>query len=199
MDLKSYLLLYWNLTKLAHMLLYYREFQTVTAGEFKRTLTPTKKITKEDIAKATGDVEAILVQFKEWVHVNRPQLDISAVATGETWFGEAAMEKGLCDEIKPVDDVLLNFVDLGYNVYEIVYSPPPKVPQGLAGLLPIGADDGNKDMALPRRLIRWLVSSVAEEVKTALMEGSSAASPEKKYMARDDTADRVKIKDQFFW
>jgi hypothetical protein len=28
-----------------------REFQTVTAGKYKRTLTPTKKVTKEDFDK----------------------------------------------------------------------------------------------------------------------------------------------------
>jgi len=177
------------------------EFQTVTAGEFKRTLTPTKKITREDINKATDDVEAILTQFKEWVHTNRPQLDIPSVATGETWFGEAALEKGLCDEIRPVDDVLLQYVDLGYNVYEVAYSPPPEVPQGLSALLPVGsvdAEDANTT-SLSRRLIRWVVTSVAEEVKSSIADASaSASSPAKKYMARDDTADQVKIKDQLW-
>ena len=93
------------------------EFQTVTAGEFKRTLTPTKKVTKEDFNKAKEDVEMILKQFSAFVAKNRPDLDIKSVATGETWFGEAALERGLCDEIRPVDDVLLRYVDEGYQVY----------------------------------------------------------------------------------
>jgi ClpP class serine protease len=177
-----------------------REFQTVTAGEFKRTLTPTKKVTKDDFAKAKDDVEGILLQFKEWVHSNRPELDISAVATGETWFGEAALEKGLCDEIKPVDDVLLKYIDLGYNVYEIAYSPPPAVPQGLSGLLPVGSSDFERsNSSLSQRLIRWMVTSIAEEVKSVIVDvSSSASSPERKYMARDDASDRIKIKDQFW-
>ena len=112
------------------------EFQTVTAGKFKRTLTPTKKVTRADLDKSKQDLEQVLGQFSGFVAENRPKLDIDSVATGETWFGNAALEKGLCDDIKTVDDVLLEFVDLGYNVYEVDYSPPPAVPQGLAQLLP---------------------------------------------------------------
>merc|ERR1719223_1350308 len=33
------------------------EFQTVTAGKFKRTLTPTKKVTEEDLEKSKKDIE----------------------------------------------------------------------------------------------------------------------------------------------
>jgi len=32
------------------------------------------------------------------------------VATGETWFGEDALARKLCDELKTVDDVLLEFL-----------------------------------------------------------------------------------------
>eukprot|EP00980_Cylindrotheca_fusiformis_P025579 scaffold14121_cov120-Cylindrotheca_fusiformis.AAC.1 len=57
------------------------EFQTVTAGEFKRTLTPTKKVTKEDVKKAEEDVNMILTQFSGFVQKNRPNLDVASVAT----------------------------------------------------------------------------------------------------------------------
>ncbi len=87
------------------------EFQTVTAGKFKRTITPTKKVSKLDLEKSKEDVEGILVQFSDFVGKNRPSLVMDEVATGETWFGNAAFEKGLCDEIKTVDNVLLNYVD----------------------------------------------------------------------------------------
>jgi ClpP class serine protease len=40
------------------------EFQTgVTAGKYKRTLTPTKKVTPEDFIKSTADVETSLSSF----------------------------------------------------------------------------------------------------------------------------------------
>ena len=37
------------------------EFQTVTAGKFKRTLTPTKKIDPKDVEKSKADIEDVLV------------------------------------------------------------------------------------------------------------------------------------------
>ena len=165
----------------------------MTAGKFKRSLTPTKKVTKEDFAKAKGDVEGILVQFADFVKQNRPNLDVDSVATGETWFGNAAVEKGLCDEIKPVDDVLMNYVNLGYNVYEVEYKPPTEVPAGLSGLLPAGQADSSGG-SFGRKIIRWLVQSFAAEVRSVIDESGSA---DKRFMARDDTAERVKAQDRW--
>ena len=112
------------------------EFATITAGKYKRTVTPTKKITKEDLKKSTEDIQEIFNLFKGFVKSQRPQLDIEKVATGDTWFGEDALEKGLCDEIATADDVLLDFVDQGYDVYEVAYEPPPEIASGLFAGLP---------------------------------------------------------------
>merc|ERR1712086_1237389 len=171
------------------------KFQTVTAGEFKRTLTPTKKITKEDLAKSEEDIAEIFNLFKGWVAQNRPSLNIDEVATGETWFGPAALEKGLCDEIKTVDDVILDFIDEGCNLFEVKYDPPPEIPNTLAALF--AAEDqiprtGGGDNSIGRKAIRWLVRSFAEEVKVATT--SMGDTPlEQKYMAIDDTRDRFKV------
>lgn len=139
----------------------------------------------------------ILTQFAGFVQKNRPLLDVKSVATGETWFGEAALEKGLCDEIKPVDDVLLDYVNEGYNVYEIAYRPPAQVPAGLAGLLqPAGSSSNNNSIG--RKAIRWLVNSVRDEVQTAIREEYSLDETNK-YMVQDDTADRMQIKEDYRW
>jgi ClpP class serine protease len=146
-------------------------------------------VTKADLEKSKEDIEQVLGQFSSFVKQNRPSLDIDAVATGETWFGNAALERGLCDEIKTVDDILLNYVDLGYNVYEIEYSPPPAVPAGLAQLFPAG---GAQDGSLVRRGIQWAVGAVIEEVRSTLDEKSSIS---QRYIAKDDTSDRVQARD----
>ena len=176
-----------------HRLSNLSKFQTVTAGKFKRTLTPTKKITKEDLAKSEEDIAEIFELFKGWVAQNRPQLNIDEVATGETWFGPAALEKGLCDEIRTVDDVLLDYIDNDYNVYQVKYDPPPDIPTPLAAFL--ASEDGSpradSDNSMGRRAIRWLVQTLAEEVK-AVASVETNAPLEKKYMAKDDTMDRVK-------
>lgn len=171
------------------------QFQTVTAGKFKRTLTPTKKITKEDLDKSEEDIAEIFELFKGWVAQNRPQLNIDEVATGETWFGPAALEKGLCDEIKTVDDVLLDFISEGCNVYQVKYDPPQEIPSPFAALLASGDQRPNVaggDNSIGRQAIRWIVRSFAEEVKA--VTGSIDNTPlEQKYMAIDDTQDRVKV------
>merc|ERR1712127_536119 len=76
------------------------EFQTITAGKYKRTITPTKKTTAEDLKKSKEDIEDILSLFKVFVKENRPSLDIDKVATRETWFGQDVLDRNLCDEIR---------------------------------------------------------------------------------------------------
>jgi ClpP class serine protease len=178
------------------------EFQTVTAGKYKRTITPTKKITKEDVKKSKEDIESVFNLFKGWVEQNRPQLNIEEVATGETWFGPDALERGLCDEIATVDDILLEYIDSGYNVYEVKYDPPPEVPASLSFVF--GSDDDaprfDKDSSLSsigQRAIRWMVRSFAEEVKSVVSSESSNA-VNKRYMAKDDTADKIRASEDFY-
>jgi len=158
------------------------EFQTITAGKYKRTLTPTKKPVKEDAEKTKKDLENILVLFKDFVKQNRPSIDIDSVATGETWFGDDALQKGLCDEIKTKDDVLLEYVDKGYDVFEVRYEPPIESP--LLRLAP-----ATKNSSWIRRGISWLISVVAEEMN----ENPKAYS----YMMKDSFSanERIRIQD----
>jgi ClpP class serine protease len=58
-------------------------YQIITAGKYKRTLTPTSPVTEEDVAKTKEDLEAIYTLFKDFVGRHRPSLDIASVATGE--------------------------------------------------------------------------------------------------------------------
>ena len=134
----------------------------MTAGKYKRTLTPTKKPTKEDFDKSKEDVEGILVLFKEYVKRNRPSLDIDKVATGETWFGEDALELGLCDELKTKDDVILDHIKEGYDCYQVEYDESGDL-SGVAGL-PFGSLNGGTS-GLGSKLARWFGSVVKETLK----------------------------------
>jgi serine protease SohB len=175
------------------------EFQTVTAGKYKRTLTPTKKVTKEDFIKSTADVENIFALFRDFVGQNRPQLDMEKIATGETWFGTDAMERGLCDEIKTADAVLIDFVDADYDVYEVKYEPPLPLESKFSRLLPFGSDgsEAGQERGFLGKGIQWLVRTAAAEVK-AEFGGAGLdinQSVEKRYMAKDDSAKRVRSQD----
>ena len=122
------------------------EFQTVTAGKFKRTLTPTKKIDPKDVEKSKADIEDVLVLFKSFVASQRPSLDIDTVATGETWFGADALKRGLCDELRTTDDVLLDMLSAGAEIFSVKYKPQRG---GAAALLAGGGDDAGTSSAEP--------------------------------------------------
>lgn len=92
---------------------------TVTAGKYKRALTPTKKTEPEDIEKTKADLEDILKLFSGFVKKNRPSLNVSAVATGDTWFGPDALDVGLVDELGTLDDLILAYIQKGCDVVTI--------------------------------------------------------------------------------
>jgi len=168
------------------------EYQTVTAGEFKRTITPTKKVTKEDLGKAKDEIAQILRLFKGYVAANRPSLNIDEVATGETWFGEDALEKGLCDEIKTVDSVISEYIDEGFNVYKVNYDPSPGVPEALGKLLPFGsASDGIEGVqngiigGISKWLVRSVVPSISNEISKEINLQSSQSNAKDTYMLKD--------------
>ena len=142
------------------------EVNTITAGKYKRTLTATKKTTKEDLEKAREDAEAILDLFKGYVKANRPALDLEDLATGEVWFGTDAVEKGLCDEIITKDDLILrDYIDKGFDCYSISYEEPKEEKGGLRDLLPVGAQSLAKkgSSGFLRRLVREVVQAAKEE------------------------------------
>lgn len=86
------------------------EFEQITAGEFKRTLTMFGENTEAGREKFVEEIEGIHELFKDFVGEHRPSLDISKVATGETWFGTKALETGLIDTVQTSDDYLLSAV-----------------------------------------------------------------------------------------
>ncbi len=180
----------------------------MTAGKYKRTLTPTKKVTREDVQKQKEDLEDILTLFKAFVKENRPSLDIDDVATGETWFGEDALAKGLCDELNTVDDVLVDYVGKGYNVYQVQYDPLGSIESPLGNLLPFGesnsqpSSSSNNDIGIVRNTVKWLVRSiipiVGEEIKKEINQvgsNSSTSQVKEKYMVKDpnDSSSNVKL------
>ena len=123
------------------------EFQTVTAGKFKRTLTPTKKVEKADVEKSKADIEDVLTLFKTFVKQQRPKLVIDEVATGETWFGADAMKRDLCDELKTTDDVLLELLAAGREIFSVKYRPPQSGPAALLAGGGGGDDDARMGAA----------------------------------------------------
>lgn len=82
------------------------DFEQLTAGEYKRTLTMFGENTDKGREKFVEELEDTHRLFKTFVSERRPTLDMAKVATGEHWFGTTAHELGLVDEIKTSDDYL---------------------------------------------------------------------------------------------
>jgi serine protease SohB len=96
------------------------DFEQITAGRYKRTLTMFGENTDEGREKLKEQVEEIHELFKNQIREHRPQVDLERVATGEHWYGVRALELNLVDEIKTSDDVLLEAAS-DHDLYHIAY------------------------------------------------------------------------------
>ncbi|MGE0527415.1 MAG: protease SohB [Bdellovibrionales bacterium] len=82
------------------------DFEEITAGEFKRTISLFGEITERGKRKFLEQIEDTHGLFKAFVKTCRPQLDLDQVATGEYWFGQRAKDLLLVDEILSSDEYL---------------------------------------------------------------------------------------------
>jgi serine protease SohB len=81
-------------------------FEQITAGKYKRTVTMFGENTDEDRAKLKEELEDVHALFKNAVATYRPDMDLETVATGEHWYGSSALEHKLADEVKTSDELL---------------------------------------------------------------------------------------------
>lgn len=96
------------------------DFEQVTAGNFKRTLTMFGHNTEEGREKLKEEIEDIHDDFKHVIQQHRQQVDIDKVATGEHWLAVQALELKLVDELTTSDDYIVA-KSKEANVYEIEY------------------------------------------------------------------------------
>ena len=82
------------------------DYEQITAGEYKRTLTLFGENTERDRSKMQEDVDDTHLLFKDFVSANRPGIAIDKVATGEVWYGRRALEQGLIDVLQTSDAYL---------------------------------------------------------------------------------------------
>jgi serine protease SohB len=96
------------------------DFEQITAGRYKRTLTVFGKNTDAGRAKLQEEVQDVHELFKSQIREHRPQVDIERVATGEHWHGIRALELKLVDELKTSDDLLLEAAR-DHDLYRVAY------------------------------------------------------------------------------
>lgn len=106
------------------------DFEVLTAGEHKRTMTIFGENTDKGRQKFLEDLEDTHGLFKEYVGERRPDLDIAAVANGDIWFGKRALEVKLIDEIKTSDEYLIEACDRA-DVVSVAYQRKRTLPEKL--------------------------------------------------------------------
>ncbi|MDQ8039391.1 MAG: protease SohB [Rickettsiella sp.] len=98
------------------------DFELLTAGEYKRTLTMFGENTQKAREKTQDDLEEIHRLFKEFIKSNRKEINIAEVATGAHWLGKDALSLKLVDELKTSDDYLTDQANnTRTNIYELQY------------------------------------------------------------------------------
>ncbi|WP_374258670.1 protease SohB [Yokenella regensburgei] len=116
-----------------------------TAGQYKRTLTMLGENTEEGRQKFRESLNETHDLFKSFVKQMRPTLDIDGVATGEHWYGVQALEKGLVDEVRTSDDLLLSLI-ADREVISVRYLQKKKLMDRFTGSAAESAD---------KLLLRW--------------------------------------------
>jgi serine protease SohB len=108
------------------------DFEQVSAGRYKRTLTMFGKNTEEGREKLKEELLEVHDLFKRQIAEHRPQVDVEAVATGEHWYGPKSLELGLVDEITSSDDWLLAAAR-ERDVYKVTYKRRRTVSERMLG------------------------------------------------------------------
>ena len=121
------------------------DYELLTAGEHKRTLTMFGENTDKGREKFIEELEETHQLFKDYVSERRPQVDIDKIATGEIWYGSKALEMALVDDIQTSDEYLVACIQQA-QVYEVAYVQKKKLHQRLG----IAAEE-----SADRLLLKW--------------------------------------------
>ncbi len=132
------------------------DFEMITAGEYKRTLTTFGENTNKDRAKVQEEVDEMHDLFKRFIHENRPGMDMAAIATGEVWTGMQALERGLIDAIDTSDEWITDKCR-GASVYRVAWEQKKPFKDRLSSLF-----EGSLSSTLDKTLWRWLQRSDKE-------------------------------------
>jgi len=106
------------------------EFEQLTAGEYKRTLTMFGENDELGREKFKQELEETHHLFKHFVSEHRPQLDIEKIATGEHWYGTQALALNLVDQIQTSDDYLLAQLE-SKHIVQVQYQKSKKLSEKL--------------------------------------------------------------------
>ncbi len=96
------------------------DYELLTAGEYKRTLTIFGENTEKGREKFVEELEQTHALFKQFVAQHRSAVDIDAISTGEVWLGTRALEMRLIDQLGTSDQYLMDQRDSA-DIFQLKY------------------------------------------------------------------------------
>jgi serine protease SohB len=121
------------------------DYEVITAGEYKRTLTVFGENTEAGREKFVSELEDTHELFKDFVTEHRQQVDIAKVATGEIWYGKRAIDNQLVDSLETSDSYLMRRSE-DADVYQVSYVEKKSIQEKLGIAAEQSAD---------RLLLKW--------------------------------------------
>ena len=110
------------------------DYEQLTAGEYKRTLTLFGENTPKAREKFQEELEVTHRLFKQYIVNHRPQVDIDLVATGEHWHALEAIKIQLIDVIQTSDDYILSAAKTK-RVFEVRYEEKQRLKDKIQGVI----------------------------------------------------------------
>lgn len=107
------------------------DYETLTSGEYKRTLTIFGENTDKGRKKCQEELEDVHRIFKQHIAEYRTQVNVDAIGTGEHWLAKKALELELIDGLMTSDDYLMRCCQ-DNDVYEVSYEKKKKLMEKLS-------------------------------------------------------------------
>lgn len=113
------------------------DYETLTSGEYKRTLTLFGENTDKGRKKCLEELEEVHSIFKQHIADHRHQVNINEIGTGEHWLAKRALELQLIDGLMMSDDYLMKCCE-DNDVFELSYQRKKKLMEKLSESLSMG-------------------------------------------------------------
>jgi serine protease SohB len=113
------------------------DFELMTAGRYKRTVTMFGENTDEGRRKFQDELETAHTLFKSHIAKYRPTLDLDKVGTGEHWYGQEALGLGLVDALG-TSDAHLRELGRSRDIFQVEWVPRRRFVDKLGGSIEAG-------------------------------------------------------------
>jgi serine protease SohB len=84
------------------------KYNTFTAGKYKSLISPFTIDEPDKIEKLKEELKITHDLFKKCISLNRPNINLDIVSSGETWYGDDAYELELIDGFRNYNDYILD-------------------------------------------------------------------------------------------